>query len=70
MSVVSAGGRGIAVALELGRSLARAWVLQLLIGSEGKVIDFPDLYFELAEAAQGAPVPFVDAGRTPWGPPA
>ena len=53
-----------------GRSLARAWVLQLLIGSEGKVIDFPDLYFELAEAAQGAPVPFVDAGRTPWGPPA
>ncbi|MBM3671505.1 MAG: hypothetical protein FJW86_04910 [Actinobacteria bacterium] len=53
-----------------GRSLARAWALQLLIGAEGKVIAFPDLYFDMVEAAQGAPVPIVDAGRAPWGPPA
>jgi acyl-CoA thioesterase FadM len=52
-----------------GRSLARAWVLQLLVDSDGKVIEFPDLYFELAERAQGAPVPSVEAARTPWGPP-
>ena len=51
-----------------GRSLARAWVLQLLVGTEGKVIEFPDLYFELAEAAQGAPVPIVEATRSEWGP--
>jgi hypothetical protein len=40
------------------------------VGADGKVIDFPDLYFELAEQAQGTPVPEVDAARTPWGPPA
>ncbi len=52
------------------RSLSRAWVLQLLVDADGKVIDFPDLYFELAEDAQGAPVPEVAANRTEWGPPA
>jgi acyl-CoA thioesterase FadM len=50
------------------RSLSRAWVLQLLIGADGKVIEFPDLYFELAEKAQGAPVPQVAASRAEWGP--
>ncbi|MEX0663151.1 MAG: thioesterase family protein [Acidimicrobiia bacterium] len=51
-----------------GRSLARAWVLQLLVGTDGKVIEFPERYFELAEAAQGAPVAVVQAARTEWGP--
>jgi acyl-CoA thioesterase FadM len=53
-----------------GRSLARAWVLQLLVGTDGRVIEFPDLYFELATKAQGAPVPELAATRTDWGPPA
>ncbi len=53
-----------------GRSLARAWVLQLLVGVDAKVMEFPDMYFEFAERAQGAPVPHVEATRTPWGPPA
>jgi len=52
-----------------GRSLARAWVLQLLVGTDGRVIEFPDLYFELATKAQGGPVPTFEATRTEWGPP-
>jgi acyl-CoA thioesterase FadM len=53
-----------------GRSLARAWVLQLLVSPEGAVIEFPDLYLDMVEAVQGAPVPKLDATRAPWGPPA
>jgi len=51
------------------RSLSRAWVLQLLVGTDGKVIDFPDLYFEMVEKAQGTPVPQEPGSRTAWGPP-
>jgi acyl-CoA thioesterase FadM len=53
-----------------GRSLARAWVLQLLVSPEGAVIEFPDLYLDMVEAVQGARVPKLDATRAPWGPPA
>jgi acyl-CoA thioesterase FadM len=53
-----------------GRSLARAWVLQLLVSPEGGVIEFPDLYLDLVEKVQGAPVPKFEATRTAWGPPA
>ena len=50
------------------RPLARAWILQLLVGADG-VTDWPDWYFELVAEVQGAPVPAVAATRTPWGPP-
>lgn len=52
-----------------GRSLARAWVLQLLLSPE-RVIEFPDLYLDMVEKVQGAPVPRLEASRTEWGPPA
>ena len=67
--------RGKAVVLEqrlveasTARPLARAWILQLLVGADG-VTDWPDWYFELVAEVQGAPVPAVAATRTPWGPP-
>jgi acyl-CoA thioesterase FadM len=50
--------------------LARAWVVQLLVGSDGQVRDFPPWFWEIVEDVQGAPVPVVDdAHRPPWGPP-
>ena len=67
--------RGKAVVLEqrlveasTARPLARAWILQLLVGADG-VTDWPDWYFDLVAEVQGAPVPAVAATRTPWGPP-
>lgn len=53
-----------------GRSLCRAWVLQLVISPEGRVIDPPEMYLEMVERVQGTPVPRLDAARTEWGPPA
>jgi acyl-CoA thioesterase FadM len=67
--------RGRAVVLEQrlveaanARPLARAWILQLLVGADG-VADWPDWYFDLVGEVQGAPVPDVPATRPPWGPP-
>lgn len=51
------------------RALARAWVVQLMVTAEG-VAPFPDFFWDLVEAAQGAPVPTVEGStRAPWGPP-
>ena len=53
-----------------GRALARAWLVQLLVGPDGRVTAWPDRYFEQVAEVQGAPVPVVDvAPRPPWGPP-
>ena len=53
-----------------GRPVARAWVVQLLV-RDGRVVDYPDWYWELVAAAEGGPVRAVDApARPPWGPPA
>jgi len=67
--------RGRAVVLEQrlveaagARPLARAWILQLLVGADG-VADWPDWYFDLVAEVQGAPVPDVPVTRPPWGPP-
>ena len=51
-----------------GRSLARAWLVQLLVSVDG-VIEWPEWYWEMVAAVEGAPVPEVDAARVPWGPP-
>lgn len=52
-----------------GRAVARAWVVQLLV-RDGRVVDYPDWYWELLETSEGAPVRVLDAGaRRPWGPP-
>jgi len=52
-----------------GRSLARAWIVQLLVGGEG-VVAWPDLYWDLAATVEGGPIPSDDDGaRHPWGPP-
>ena len=68
--------RGKAVVLEqrlveasTARPLARAWILQLLVGADG-VADWPDWYFDLVADVQGAPVPNVPPTRPTWGPPA
>lgn len=50
------------------RPLARAWVVQLLVGDEG-VEAFPDWFWEATAAVEGAPIPEWDGARAPWGPP-
>ena len=51
--------------------LARAWIVQLLVGSEGRATAFPEWFWEMVHDVQGAPVPVIDdAHRPPWGPPA
>jgi acyl-CoA thioesterase FadM len=52
------------------RVIARAWVVQLL-ARDGRAIDWPELYWELATAAEGRPIPFrARVERPRWGPPA
>jgi acyl-CoA thioesterase FadM len=52
-----------------GRPVARAWVVQLLV-RDGRVVDYPDWYWDLLARSEGAPVQVLDAGaRRPWGPP-
>lgn len=50
------------------RPLARAWVVQLLVGEQG-VEAFPDWFWEAVAEIEGAPIPEWDAARAPWGPP-
>jgi acyl-CoA thioesterase FadM len=58
-------------AAESGERIAAAWLVQLLVGPDGRVTDWPDWYWEMVAAVEGAPVPVVDAApRVPWGPPA
>ncbi len=52
-----------------GRPLASAWLVQLLVGSDG-VIDWPDWYWEKIAEVEGVPAVEKDPSRTPWGPPA
>jgi acyl-CoA thioesterase FadM len=53
-----------------GAPLARAWIVQLLVGADGAVTDWPDWFWEMVGDIQGAPVPTIDAARrAPWGPP-
>jgi acyl-CoA thioesterase FadM len=52
-----------------GRPVARAWVVQLLV-RDGRVVDYPDWYWDLVEHSDGAPVHVLDKrARAPWGPP-
>jgi acyl-CoA thioesterase FadM len=52
------------------RPLARAWVLQLLVGGDGRVTEWPGFFWEMVLAVQGAPVHTVpDPTRPSWGPP-
>ncbi|MFO7589381.1 MAG: thioesterase family protein [Acidimicrobiia bacterium] len=51
------------------RPVARAWVVQLYLGATGAVGPFPDWFWDLVEATEGAPVPIMDDARRPWGPP-
>jgi len=52
-----------------GRSFARGWVVHLLVGSDGRVEDFPDWFWEAVAGVEGAPIPEWPADRRPWGPP-
>ncbi len=51
------------------RPVARAWVVQLLVGDAG-VVEFPDWYWEKVATVEGGPVESLDGSRRPWGPPA
>ncbi len=52
-----------------GRAVARAWVVQLVVQS-GRVVEYPDWYWDLLARAEGTPLRELDAGaRAPWGPP-
>jgi acyl-CoA thioesterase FadM len=52
-----------------GRSLARAWLAQLLVGADG-VMQWPEWYWEKIAEVEGTPALVKDPARTPWGPPA
>jgi acyl-CoA thioesterase FadM len=51
-----------------GRSLARAWVVQLFVTDDG-VDAFPDWFWEMIATVEGGPVPEDGSTRAPWGPP-
>ena len=52
-----------------GRSLARAWVVQLLV-QRGTVIDWPDRYFDVVATIEGGPIERRPRGPVrAWGPP-
>lgn len=58
------------VEAETARPLARAWVVQLLLGEQGAVESFPDWFWDAIADLEGGPVPELPSVRTPWGPPA
>jgi acyl-CoA thioesterase FadM len=49
------------------RVIARAWVVQLL-ARDGRVVDWPDFYFELVAEVEGAPIEQRPSFRRAWGP--
>ena len=49
------------------RPVARAWIVQLLV-RDGSVVDWPDFYFELVAAVEGAQIDRRPGLRRPWGP--
>ena len=52
-----------------GRSIARAWVVQLLV-QQGAVVEWPARYFERVAEIEGAELPVRTRGTPrPWGPP-
>jgi acyl-CoA thioesterase FadM len=52
-----------------GRSLARAWVVQLLV-QRGAVVEWPDRYFDVVAEIEGGPIERRPRGpRRTWGPP-
>jgi acyl-CoA thioesterase FadM len=51
-----------------GRAVARAWVLQLLV-QDGRVIEWPALYFERVAAIEGFAIPVrARSADREWGP--
>jgi acyl-CoA thioesterase FadM len=69
------GRRGKALVLEqrlleagTGRSIARAWVVQLLV-QQGKVVDWPARYRERVAEIEGRVLPSTPRSEAkPWGP--
>ena len=56
------------VEAEHGRSIASAWLVQLLV-ADGRAVEFPEWYFEQVAATEGGPI--ASAGSQPrpeWGP--
>jgi acyl-CoA thioesterase FadM len=52
-----------------GRGIAQCWTVHLLV-RDGRVVDWPALYWELVAGAEGAPVHEAPpAPRSQWGPP-
>jgi hypothetical protein len=52
-----------------GRSIARAWVVQLLL-QDGTVVDWPDRFFDRVCEIERKPLPAQPRSATrPWGPP-
>jgi len=49
------------------RPVARAWVVQLLVGESG-VERWPDFYWDLVTRSEGTPLPELPHARVPWGP--
>lgn len=49
------------------RSIARAWVVQLLV-RDGTVVDWPDLYFDRIAEIEGRVIECRPRADRPWGP--
>jgi acyl-CoA thioesterase FadM len=59
------------VEADTARPLARAWIVQLLVGADGTATDWPPWWWELVAEVQGAPARTVEVVTRPaWGPPA
>ncbi len=56
------------VEAETARSLARAWIVQLLVMPDG-VAGLPDWAWDAVGAVEGAAIPEWPSDRGPWGPP-
>jgi acyl-CoA thioesterase FadM len=53
------------VEADTGRPLARAWVVQLIVGADG-VESFPDWFWEQVGDVEGGPVPVLTTTRRDW----
>jgi hypothetical protein len=49
------------------RAVADGWFVQLL-AREGRVVDWPDFYFDLVAAVEGHEIEPRPSNRRPWGP--
>ena len=53
---------GLWVAFYVALALVFAGMMFAFVGPDGRVTEYPDLYWDLVERAEGHPIPRVDGG--------